>query len=285
MINDYIRLVRPKHALKNVYVLLPLVFSRELTNVPLLWKTFLAFLTFCCTASIVYVMNDLKDAEKDRLHPEKKKRPIASGAVSCKGAIGTICVLAAIILILGLLCGFPWMGWMCILCYLLLNIVYSFGLKTIPIVDVTILTFGFLLRMLFGSSVIGIAVSNWLYLTVMAISFYMALGKRRNELRQNSTETRDVLRLYSYSFLDKNMQICLTLGITFYALWSMQVPTALGVGPMVWTVPLVLCICMKYSLAVEGDSDGDPVEVIYSDKILLTLIVIFSAVILALLYF
>ena len=81
------------------------------------------------------------------------------------------------------------------------------------------------------------------------------------------------------------MQICLTLGITFYALWSMQVPTALGVGPMVWTVPLVLCICMKYSLAVEGDSDGDPVEVIYSDKILLTLIVIFSAVILALLYF
>ena len=284
MIRDYIRLVRPKHALKNIYVFFPLVFGHRLTDLPLLGRVTAGFFAFCAAAFLVYVMNDLRDAEKDRRHPAKKQRPIASGAVSERGAVCAMVVLAAVLVLIGFLSHFDWKCWLCVGAYLAVNVGYSFGMKEIPILDVAILTLGFLLRVLFGSAVSGIAVSGWLYLTVMAVSFYLAMGKRRNELRRHSTDGRAVLERYSDAFLEKNMQICLTLGIAFYALWSMQVKTALGSGAMVWTVPLVLCICMKYSLTIEGESDGDPVEVLYADKVLLGLIAVFAAAVLALLY-
>ena len=163
--------------------------------------------------------------------------------------------------------------------YFLLNLGYSFGWKNIPILDIAILVSGFLLRMLLGTAVTGIAISGWLYLTVTSISFYLGLGKRRGELRTASGGTRKVLEYYSDSFLTQNMQMCLTLAVVFYSLWSMDRGENL-----MWTVPLVLCICLRYSMTVEGNSDGDPVEVIYQDKVLLLLGAVFAAVTLVLLY-
>lgn len=176
---------------------------------------------------------------------------------------------------------------MLLVLYLVLNLAYSFGLKNVPIVDVTILVAGFLIRILYGALVTEIAISNWLYLTVIALAFYFAFGKRRNELKQvGGGETRRVLKAYPVDFLDKNMGMCLTLANVFYALWSMDEKTVSLYNNryLVFTVPIVLLITMKYSLDIEGESDGDPVEVLLHDKVLLLLCVVYLAVMFMILY-
>ena len=107
--------------------------------------------------------------------------------------------------------------------YLAINILYSIKLKHIPILDIAILTSGFLLRLLYGAEITGIGISNWLYLTILSFSFYMALGKRRNELTKIGNETRRVLEYYNKSFLDNNMYTCMALGIVFYSLWCIDI--------------------------------------------------------------
>ena len=148
--------------------------------------------------------------------------------------------------------------------YLILNIAYSFGLKNKPIIDIVILVLGFLIRVLFGGSVINVDISGWLYLTIISISFYLGLGKRRNELVKHSgKETRSVLKYYNKEFLDKNMNISVTLAICFYALWAMNYENKL----MLWSVPIIMIMAMKYSYDIEcTESEGDPVDVILKDK-------------------
>ena len=279
---DHIRLLRPKHYLKNVLVLLPLFFSGRFFERALLGAAAAGFAAFCLLSSFIYIINDVRDVESDRRHPTKCRRPIASGAVSVHAALTLAAALAAAVTAIGVLARFPAGGWGCMAIYLLVNLGYSFGLKNVPILDIALLVSGFLLRVLFGAAVTGIGISSWLYLTVVSVSFYLALGKRRGELRRQSDTSRKVLRYYNNAFLDKNMNICLTLAIVFYSLWSAD---AMNAGMhLIWTVPLVICLCLKYSLTVEGDSDGDPVEVIFQDKVLLVLIAVFAAVTAALLY-
>lgn len=275
----YIQLLRPKHCIKNILVVLPLVFSGRLFERALLGQTAAAFVAFCLVASLVYIINDIKDAERDRQHPTKCRRPIASGAVSQSHAAVEAMVLAILLGAMGIWIGFSWKSWLCLMAYLVLNLGYSMGLKHIPILDIAILVSGFLLRVLFGSAVTGIATSGWLYLTVTSVAFYMGLSKRRGELRTSSETTRRVLRYYNDAFLSQNMQMCLTLAVVFYSLWSVD-----RGGHLMWTVPLVMCICLRYSMVVEGNSDGDPVEVVFQDKVLLVLACVFGVITLALLY-
>ena len=275
----YLQLLRPKHGVKNLLVVLRLVFSGRLLDPFLLWKTVCAVLAFCVLASLVYIINDIRDVERDRQHPTKCRRPIASGAVPVSCAVAEEVVLFGILIVLSQLGQFPLKSWLCMGTYFILNLGYSFGWKNVPILDIAILVSGFLLRMLLGTSVTGIAISGWLYLTVTSVSFYMGLGKRRGELRTVSKSARKVLQYYSDSFLTQNMQMCLTLTVVFYSLWSMDRGENL-----MWTVPLVICICLKYGLTVDGNSDGDPVEVIYQDKALMALGAVFAVITLALLY-
>lgn len=269
---SYIKLLRVKHYIKNLLVYVALLCSGQFFNIDKLLKGTKAFLIFCLVSSFVYIINDIKDAEKDRMHPTKKYRPIASGEISVKNAI---IIEAVLILAVGILVSYDFniKSTTFIIVYLLLNILYSFGLKNIPIVDVVILSSGFLIRVLFGGSVTGIEVSNWLYLTVLSISFYLALGKRRNELKKMpSGKTREVLKHYSESYLDKMMYICLGIAIVFYSLWAAEKSADMGGQiKIIWTVPVVLMISMAYSKNVEGDSDGDPVEVLLHDKLLIVL--------------
>jgi len=281
-----LKLMRVHHYIKNFLVFAALACSGQLFDLSKLTAGIAGFVAFCMVSSVVYIINDIRDVEKDRRHPTKCRRPIAAGTVSVKGAW----VLAGVLLTVALICN--WLTYTSqstalLGLYLGLNLAYSFGLKNIPIVDVTILVAGFLIRILYGAVVTGITISNWLYLTVIALAFYFALGKRRNELKQiGDGETRKVLKAYPVSFLDKNMGMCLTLANVFYALWSMDENTISSYNNeyLVFTVPIVLLITMKYSLDVEGDSDGDPVEVLLHDKVLLALCVVYLAVMFAILY-
>ena len=285
-LKNYLKLIRIKHYLKNFLVFAPLLFSGNFFEVTLLLKTLLSFIAFSFTASVVYIINDIRDVEKDKLHPIKKERPIASGKVSKKEGI----ILAILLFIISIFINWnistsP-ISFIILLSYLLINIAYSFGLKNLPIIDILILSIGFLLRVFYGAVILNLNVSNWLYLTILSISFYLGLGKRRNEI-DKSKNSRKVLEHYNRNFLDKNMYMCLALTIIFYSLWCVDPINSLRFGDLnylLFTVPIVMIICMKYSLNIEGDSFGDPVDVVFSDKTMLALIIIYGLCILLLLY-
>lgn len=192
----YFKLIRIKHYIKNLLILFPVIFSGELFKIATIRSILLAFLSFSFAASVVYIINDIKDKEKDRLHEKKKNRPIASGQISVKNAI----ICAIILIMLSIICnyfaspkGFL-INYLFVIAYLIINIAYSFGLKNIPLIDITILASGFLIRLFYGAAIVNIQVSNWLYLTVLAVAFYLGLGKRRNEILNVGKDSRPVLQ-------------------------------------------------------------------------------------------
>lgn len=261
----YLKLMRVKHYVKNFLVFLPLLFSGKLLNIKLFMQAVTGFLVFSLISSVVYIFNDVCDVEKDRLHPTKKNRPVANGSIGAKKAIilGVMCLLTSLMLQLIFLTP---MSAICILIYLVLNYLYSKSFKNKPMIDVIILVSGFFIRLLYGALITDIIISAWLYLTVITGAFYMSLGKRRNELKANGSVSREVLNLYSYEFLDKNMYVCMGLLNTFYALWAASKNTDFLV-----TVPIVLIISMKYSFNIERCDDGDPVSILINDKFILLL--------------
>lgn len=282
----YLKLMRVHHYIKNFLVFAALACSGQLLNIEKLLSVAVGFSAFCMMSSVVYIVNDIRDREKDSRHPTKCKRPIAAGVISVKQAW----CFAAVVFIFGMACNhfvFNIISSGLLFLYLIMNLAYSFGLKNVPLVDISILVAGFLIRILYGAIVADIVISNWLYLTVIALAFYFALGKRRNELKQLGTgETRKVLKSYPMDFLDKSMGMCLTLANVFYALWSMDERTIAFYNNkyLIFTVPIVLLITMKYSLTVEGESDGDPVEVLLHDKVLLMLCAMYISVMIIILY-
>ena len=285
---EYTRLIRVKHYIKNVLIFAALLFSGQFFIWEKLKNCLIGFAAFCFLSSVVYIFNDIKDKDKDALHPKKKTRPIASGIVSVKSAV----ITAVILLIVASICfSFIYNIWALILfiLYAAINFAYSSGLKNIPLVDVTLLVSGFLIRVLFGAAVTGIEVSGWLYLTVITLSFFMAFGKRRNELKlECSGDSRAVLRGYSLGFLDKSMYLCLAMANTFYALWTMDSSTIAHYGSdkSLFSVPIVLLITLKYSLDIEKEtSDGDPTDVLFHDKALMFLCLIYAVLLFSLLYF
>lgn len=276
----YLKLMRIKHYIKNVLVFVPLIFSKQLFDLSLFTNILWGFILFCLTASIIYIINDIKDVEKDRKHPVKKNRPIASGSVSKKEAYGLILILLIGIVIIYLFTDINKLSSIVLILYLIINIAYSNGLKNIPILDVVILMLGFILRIIYGAFLGEIEVSKWLYLTIMVFAFFMGFGKRRNELKKNTDKSRVVLKYYNYDFLDKVIYMFLTLFITFYSLWAMTIPS----DYMIFTTILVIIIILKYALNLEKDSFGDPVDMLLGDKVLLIICIIYAFSIIGLLY-
>lgn len=279
-VKNCIKLMRVKHYIKNVLIFLPLIFSLNFNNFQMDIRVFLGFIAFSLTCSIVYIINDIQDVEKDKQHPVKCKRPIASGKISKKEALILALILFIITTIICVQSKFDYNSILILGTYLVINILYSKVLKNIPLIDVVVLVACYVLRVLFGATLIGVSVSHWLYLTIISFAFYLALGKRRNEMTksmENGTETRKVLKYYTKDFLDKNMYMCLALTIVFYSLWCVDevTITKFDINYLIWTIPLLIIICMKYSLNIEGNSYGDPVDVILSDKILIILILIY----------
>ena len=266
-------------------IFLAIIYNGNLLNIHYLKITTISFFSFCLMASAVYVLNDLVDIEKDRKHPTKKKRPIASGAIGIKKAIAFF-----IILVIGsiLIQSFLWIGNILsyeryiqsiifLFFYLFLNIIYSKYAKNIPIVDIVVLALGFLIRVYYGGVVIGVHISNWLYLTVLSFSLYLVIGKRRGELLYQKNKTREVLKYYTKDFLDKLMYVFLTLTLVFYSLWcSMGYNNIASNDKMIYSILIIIFITLRYSLIVEGDSDGDPVEVLLKDNILIGSILIYA---------
>lgn len=273
-LNDYLKLIRVKHYIKNILIFVPLFFSglyKDFNNIVI---AICGFFLFSIVASIIYVFNDICDAPKDRMHEVKKNRPIASGRVGVKEAYFLIIFLGIISFLL-VYCLYLFKANLYSLIlpiiYVGINILYSKWLKHVVLVDVIILVSGFLIRLFFGALLIDCVVSNYLYLTVMSLAFYMGFGKRRNEIMKSDKNTRDVLKYYNKEFLDKMMYVCLTLTVVFYSMWTVDPNVISNVhhNLLIWTVPIIMIILFQYSLIVEKDSFGDPVDVLVSNKPLL----------------
>jgi 4-hydroxybenzoate polyprenyltransferase len=267
MLRNLVALARPKHYLKNGLIFVPLLFSGRILANGNFWHVLLAAMAFSAVASIVYVINDIRDVEKDRQHPKKKNRPIASGAVSVRQAVLLAVALAVIAVILGYLAKSNIEAWVLLGVYIAINIAYSLGLKNVPVIDITILAAGFLLRVVYGGNAVDIGVSDWLYLTTLAGAFYLGLGKRRGELVANGAKSRKVNEFYTHNFLDKNMYVCMALTLVFYSLWATD-PTSRAYS-LFWTIPVIIILFMSYSLTIEKEGSlGDPVDVLLDNKML-----------------
>jgi 4-hydroxybenzoate polyprenyltransferase len=295
-VKQYIKLVRVQHWIKNFLVFVPVLVGGKNINLTVLRNTSIGVVVFCLLASIIYIVNDIRDIETDRLSERKKNSPLVSGKISVKAAF----VVATGIFIVFLAGVLFWLVFtnngmnktnktiaaLILLFYMALNICYSFGLKNIPILDVTVIATGFILRFLLGVAIIGVVASAWFYLIILSAAYYMGFGKRRNEAANAENIPRKVLRLYSVNFLDKNMYVCQTLCIVFYSFWTIDSVTIerLGTHSLVWTVPLMLLIFFKYSFNVEKQSGGDPTMILLKDKVLILLCLLYVAVVFFIIY-
>ena len=275
-IKQYFNLLRIHHWIKNFLVFIPLIFGISLFSASVITGSVLGFICFSVLTSIVYILNDMRDIEKDRLHTVKRRRPLASGEIPVFHAIVSLFILSVLLLfflimlwVLGNRLYYPESLGLLLL-YIASNIGYSWGLKNIPIIDVTILALGYVIRVLFGALIIGVNISVWLYLVITMGAYYLGLGKRRNEITDNEDGKRDVMRFYTHNFLDKNMYVCQSLCVVFYALWSIDPGTIekFHTSAFIYTIPLILIIFLKYSLIIETDTNGDPISVLLSDKFL-----------------
>ena len=268
---NYIKLARPKHWIKNFLIFLPLFCSLSFSKSNL-FSVLLGFISFSFMASFIYIINDVRDVDKDRKHSKKKNRPIASGQVSIVSAL----LFASILLIISFILNYFASGsifnktFCCLLAYLLINISYSLGLKNVAIIDIILLASGFILRVYFGAFLIGVPVSNWLFLTVLSASLYLGLGKRQKEFQYNSF-SREVLKSYDLKFLNDFMNICMCMIIVFYSLWTIEQ----NIDYLFLSIPLLIVIFMQYSLYMEKSDEGDPTTIFFQNKILIITTIIY----------
>lgn len=268
----YLNLIRVKHWVKNILIFIPLLCS-GLINYNNVLNCIIGFFAFCFASSFVYVINDIKDIEKDKLHPTKRNRPLASGKIKKSTAI----YIAVLMLILSISINtlinnnILNISLYILLSYIVINILYSFGLKNIAIVDIILLASGFILRVYYGAAIINVAVSDWLFLTILSGSLFLGLGKRKKELI-NSEKSRKVLQEYNEAFLDKFQYVTLGLMLVFYSLWVIEQ----DIKYLSFTIPLIIIIFMRYCLIIEKSDEGDPTTILYQDKFLMILSLIFG---------
>lgn len=284
-----IKLLRPKHYIKNVLVFIPLFFSGLLfKDGGLLVKCVYGFIALCFACSFVYIINDIADVEADRKHKKKRKRPIASRFVSKQFA-----TVLAVILILGtfpmiwLAVGFDgYLAYLALYSYVIINLLYSFWLKHVALVDVFILAYCYVIRVLFGGLISGIDISGWLYLTIITAALFMGLGKRLGEIKSSKAEVRKVNTVYTLSYLEKAVSIFETLTIAFYSLWVILVAKF----SMNWllcyaSIPIVMFIFMRYDLDLCKKQEGDPMSLLFSDILLVLSAIAFVVVMAFAIYF
>ncbi len=219
----YLKLLRPKDWAKNLFLFIPIFFAGELYDLEKIKLTCWGILAFCCIASSIYIINDYRDIEDDKKHPEKHKRPLASGAVSKTGAI----ITAILLIIAGFtIAYFIRDKFMFILgIYFILNMGYSLGLKSIPILDIIIVAIGFVLRIKGGSVITMIPLSEWIVIMVFLLALFMAIGKRRDDVLlkiSSGTDMRKAVKGYNLEFLNVLLALVCAVIIVSYFMYTMS---------------------------------------------------------------
>ena len=273
-----------------MFVLAPATFAGGLTEPSTLAAAVVAAVAFCAAASAVYLFNDLVDRERDRRHPRKKLRPVASGALGVVPASVAAAILALVA------CGAAWtlngQTTLLVFVYLAVNLLYTVWLKEIVILDVMVLSSGYVIRVLAGAAAVGAAVSAWLILCTVFLALFMGFSKRRHELvllTDEAGEQRAVLTHYSPTFLDQMMNVVTASTLLSYALYTTADETVarFGAYSLVWTVPFVLFGIFRYLYLIhqaENPKQRNPTELLLFDVPFLVNIGLYSLTVLLILY-
>lgn len=261
--------MRPQQWVKNVFLFAGIIFSQNFYNLVLLFKVFEGFVLFCLAASSVYILNDAMDAEKDRLHPEKKNRPLAAGHLKIPAALTAAFVMAALCAAGAFLLDKSF--GIILVSYLGLNLAYSLKIKTIVILDVMCIAAGFVLRILAGTTLAGVEKSDWLIICTITLSLFLGFSKRRQEIAfigDNAELHREVLTQYSLPFLDQMIAVATASTVMSYALYTVSAETIsrFGTRNLIFTIPFVLYGIYRYLyLMHEKKAGGNPTKTILQD--------------------
>ncbi len=285
-----LKTLRPHQWTKNLVVLAALVFSLNFDDAALARVAFEAVGVFCLLSGAVYLLNDLKDREKDRLHPIKRKRPIASGALPVPIALVAFLVILAGGLAAAALLGPRFLAVSA--AYLALNLAYSFVLRSMMLLDVMAIAAGFVLRALAGTEVLvdagaDVRISPWLLMCAFFLSLVLALGKRRHELGAAEDGHRKSLRGYSVALVDRLTTLAVGVTLVSYSIYSIWPETVekFGTENLIYTIPFVFYGLARYLyLVTERDGGGDPSEMLITDRGILGTVVLWFLVIVAILY-
>lgn len=279
--------MRPKQWLKNGFLFAALIFDRQLTNVGAFIHTFIGFVLFCLLSGAVYIINDIADVEADRQHPTKRDRPIAAGTLPVSVARWALALILAFTLPVAYFLS-PVFALFAV-AYFVLNLVYSFWLKHIPILDIMILASFYVLRV--GAGVVLIEVSRfspWLYVFTIFLALYLGIGKRRAELAllaEGANTHRKVLEGYTLPLLDQYINIVSSGTILTYSLYTFSAPNLPDNHIMMLTIPFVIYGIFRYLYLVQVEhSGGAPEEVLLADRPLQSTIVLWGLSILVIFY-
>ncbi|MDT9719827.1 decaprenyl-phosphate phosphoribosyltransferase [Paenibacillus sp. ClWae2A] len=273
-VSGLFRLLRPKQWTKNLLLFAALLFSFEEIRTETILATLLGFILFSLVAGCVYILNDFVDRDRDRQHPVKKYRPMASGQVNPSHAL----LFGIILLILSVGTAFmmnPLFGVLCIV-YFLLNVSYSFVLKHLVILDMMTIAAGFVLRAIAGGVLIHVPFTPWFLICTMLLSLFLAIGKRRNELtllEGNTGSHRKVLDNYSITLLDQFNTIVTTATIISYSLFTFTSDRTIH---LMWTIPLVIYGMFRYLYLIHmKNQGGSPDRVLFEDKPILITVMLY----------
>jgi len=261
--------MRPKQWFKNVFIFAPLVFDVKLFDPGYLMQTVAGFLLLCSISGTVYIINDLTDIDKDRNHPKKRHRPLASGQLDVRSATIAAVLIPLLVLPLGFLLH-PIFGAI-LTGYLLIQIGYSFWLKNVVIIDVLILASGFLLRVASGVPLVDAErFSPWLYICMTLLALLIGFGKRRHELvllKENASQHRRSLQEYNLPLLDHTITIVTASTLLAYALYTFSAPNLPANHTMMLTIPFVLYGIFRYLYLMHvKEMGGAPEEIVLSDR-------------------
>ncbi|SDQ11037.1 4-hydroxybenzoate polyprenyltransferase [Chryseobacterium soldanellicola] len=290
----YLKLLRVEQWVKNLFVFVPLFFSGNIKNVDLLSKSICAFIIFSLTASVVYILNDYNDIEADRKHPEKRRRPLASGAISKPTAIGILIgiMILDIALVFVAQAYFHenlWKFATVVGFYFVMNLAYTFKLKHVPIIDISIIALGFVFRVLSGGYITGISISQWAILLTFVLALVLAIGKRRGELinAQVSGKTRKALDGYNVQFADIALSISVTLAIVCYLMFTLSPEVQAKFHERVfYTVIFVVFAFLRYlQQTLVYNRTESPTKIVYRDRYIQITLILWVATFLIQIYF
>jgi 4-hydroxybenzoate polyprenyltransferase len=280
--------LRPHQWTKNLVVFAALALSKHLFEPGPLGQALLAFVVFCGLSGTVYLLNDVADLERDRLHPRKRLRPIASGSLSPRAAVLLAMGLGLACLGLSALLGAAFAA--CAVLYLALNVLYSFRLKEVVILDVLSISLGFVLRAVAGAVAIAVPISDWLLVCTLLLALFLALAKRRHELvtlATSATSHRKTLAEYSPYLLDQMISVVTASCLTAYAFYTMAPDTVqkYRTDRLAWTIPFVLYGIFRYLYLVhQKEKGGSPTDILVTDRPLLIDVALWALTIVVIVY-
>lgn len=290
----YLKLLRIEQWVKNIFVFVPLFFSGKIFEFSLFIESLFAFAVFSLTASSIYIINDYIDIEADRKHPIKRRRPLASGAIS--KSVARLVFVGLLCLIVGLVCvGFcclehtDWRFVAIIVSYFIMNLAYTFKLKHIAIIDISIIALGFVLRVLAGGYATGIIISQWAILLTFVLALVLAIGKRRGELinAQLTGKTRRALDGYNVQFADIALSVSVTLGIISYLMFTITPEVQERFGHKVfYTFIFVVFAFLRYlQQTLVYNRTESPTKIIYRDRYIQLTLLLWILCFLLLIYY